>query len=857
MILHIQRRQKQQARVAQLPPYAFRAVQSRKEHYIYGDTVIVTAVPDNGWVFDSWSDGLTGTENPDTVVMLSDTTVTATFLEFQYTLTTNVVGGGSITRLPDQPTYVYGDSVIVTAVPYGGWSFTGWSDGLSGTENPDTVVMMSDTTITATFIFLGEIASDDFYSTELDASIWHLVDPVGDATVMMSGTNLVVSVPGGTKHNVSSSGIMAPRVMQHVSDGDFEIEAKFDSKGSRTFQGHGFIVHQDEDTFLRFDIIFTDTTTRVYAAYYNNGSSVTKRDLPLTECPSYLKVIRNGNTWDYRYSYNGSSWISAVSFTQAMTVTEAGLFFSNTASGDAFWKTPAFVGNVDYFFNTASPIVPEDGGNANWVTPPVVEVWYGESQDFGQQGLPQYWANILGRVWDTEAVETLYYTLNGGAASGLTLGPDLKRLVGVNDYNIEIDYSDLNPGANQVVITAIDMLGERRDTTVTVNFTDGVTWVQPYTANFTTATAVTDVAHVVDGKWYLVPGEGVRVDSSATGYDRLIVLGDYRWTPNYEILLPMTIHAIAASSEFVEPTGIGLALGWQGHVDTTQPRLDAPFQTISWIKGLEEDPPAPTLYLQNPGGVKISTNPPVLLDTRYMMRTRSQTLGGGLSRVSTKFWEDGTPEPGDWDLTTDMPTYEGSMLLIAHRAIATFGDVTITPIAPLEVYTLTVNTVGTGTVNQVPDQATYSHGDTVIVTAVPDPSWVFTTWSDGLSGEENPDTVIMVSDTTITANFDVGTGIRPMSVVKVLTIGQNTPNPFGYTTSFEYGLPRSSDVDIEVFDVKGRRVFKKRISKAPMGWNSFMFEGRDERGAPLASGVYFYRVKTPNAVQTKKMVIVR
>ena len=96
-----------------------------------------------------------------------------------------------------------------------------------------------------------------------------------------------------------------------------------------------------------------------------------------------------------------------------------------------------------------------------------------------------------------------------------------------------------------------------------------------------------------------------------------------------------------------------------------------------------------------------------------------------------------------------------------------------------------------------------------------------------------------------------------MSVVKVLTIGQNTPNPFGYTTSFEYGLPRSSDVDIEVFDVKGRRVFKKRISKAPMGWNSFMFEGRDERGAPLASGVYFYRVRTSNAVQTKKMVIVR
>jgi len=40
VILHINRRQKQQLRVAEFPPYAFTAIQSRKEHYIYGDTVI-------------------------------------------------------------------------------------------------------------------------------------------------------------------------------------------------------------------------------------------------------------------------------------------------------------------------------------------------------------------------------------------------------------------------------------------------------------------------------------------------------------------------------------------------------------------------------------------------------------------------------------------------------------------------------------------------------------------------------------------------------------------------------------------------------------------------------------------------
>ncbi|MCK5643309.1 MAG: hypothetical protein KAJ19_21045, partial [Gammaproteobacteria bacterium] len=114
--------------------------------YLSGDTVIVQAVPDTCWGFDGWSDGLSGTENPDTVVMMSDTTITANFTQGVYTLTANVVGNGSVTKTPDQPTYLCGDTVIVQAIPDPVWVFTGWSDGLSSTENPDTIAMISDTT---------------------------------------------------------------------------------------------------------------------------------------------------------------------------------------------------------------------------------------------------------------------------------------------------------------------------------------------------------------------------------------------------------------------------------------------------------------------------------------------------------------------------------------------------------------------------------------------------------------------------------------------------------------------------------------------------------------------------------------
>ncbi len=699
------------------------------------------------------------------------------------------------------------------------------------------------------------IVSDDFHAAEIDTSVWRVIEPVGDVTFLSTGTNLVAFLPGGTRHNLSSTGNFAARLMQDAANTDFGVEIKFDSKGTTTFQGQGIIVQEDADTYLRFEIIYTSGSARAYAAYFNAGVLTARRDVTVPQNPPYLRVVRTGNSWSYRYSFDGSNWTFLSPFTQTLTVSEVGLQFNNAASGNAFWATPAFVGNVDYFFNTASPIVPEDGGQASAPTPPRIEAWNGPDQDFGQLGVPQEWVNILGRVWDTEGIDTLYYRLNGGANSGLTIGPDGKRLVGIGDYNIEISYGDLTPGANQVVVTAIDTLGERRDTTVTVNFTPAVQSSLPYLASFQTAGGLSECGHIVDGRWYLVPGEGVRVDSSATGYDRLIVIGDRTWETNYEVLVPFTIHA----SSLGGPAGVGLGIGWQGHVGTEQPRLDPPYQAISWVKNY---PDSTRFYLENPDTsgyhVKVGMTPTIAANVRYLMRTRSQSLGGGMSAVRTKLWPDGSPEPTGWDLEAEMPTFNGSILLIAHRSIATFGDVTISPLPSLAPKVVIVHVAGQGRVLKEPDQPTHALGDTVIVTAVPDTGWAFNGWSGGLSGSQNPDTIVIASDTTVTASFsDVLTGVEPPSLVRSFVLEQNQPNPFSAWTSLEYGLARTSDVEIEVFDVKGRRVFGTRVPGAPAGWNRFVFNGRDDRGSALASGVYFVRVRTNEAVQAKKIVITR
>jgi uncharacterized repeat protein (TIGR02543 family) len=119
--------------------------------YLYDDMVTLTATADPGWTFNSWSGGLTGSTNPDTVIIQGNIIVTATFTQDQYTLATNVTGQGSVDISPDQATYVYDDEVNLTATANPGWNFVGWSGDITSTENPLQVTIQDNTSVTATF----------------------------------------------------------------------------------------------------------------------------------------------------------------------------------------------------------------------------------------------------------------------------------------------------------------------------------------------------------------------------------------------------------------------------------------------------------------------------------------------------------------------------------------------------------------------------------------------------------------------------------------------------------------------------------------------------------------------------------
>ncbi|TET83275.1 MAG: PKD domain-containing protein, partial [Desulfobacteraceae bacterium] len=100
---------------------------------------------------------VTGPGGTDTEIKNNYITLTSTPIE--YALTVNTVGSGIVTLNPPGSNYEAGTVVQMTTVPGGGGGtegmFTGWSGGLSGSDNPETITMDSDKTVTATFVEIG------------------------------------------------------------------------------------------------------------------------------------------------------------------------------------------------------------------------------------------------------------------------------------------------------------------------------------------------------------------------------------------------------------------------------------------------------------------------------------------------------------------------------------------------------------------------------------------------------------------------------------------------------------------------------------------------------------------------------
>ncbi len=86
---------------------------------------------------------------------------------------------------------------------------------------------------------------------------------------------------------------------------------------------------------------------------------------------------------------------------------------------------------------------------------------------------------------------------------------------------------------------------------------------------------------------------------------------------------------------------------------------------------------------------------------------------------------------------------------------------------------------------------------------------------------------------------------------------QNYPNPFNPTTTIQFNLKKQSHVKLNIYNLKGQLVKSLFDGNKFAGQQKIVWNGKDNKGQDISSGLYLYRIETDKTVQTKRMLLLK
>lgn len=135
------------------------------------ETIVnLTANAENGWQFSHWEGDISGSNNPREIQMTDNKNVTAVFEEIRYRLSVGTDGEGAVNIDPDKNDFNENEQVVLTAVPNRGWDFIEWRGDLSGNNNPESLTMSSDLSVTAVFATLPSIETSTISNIQVSTA---------------------------------------------------------------------------------------------------------------------------------------------------------------------------------------------------------------------------------------------------------------------------------------------------------------------------------------------------------------------------------------------------------------------------------------------------------------------------------------------------------------------------------------------------------------------------------------------------------------------------------------------------------------------------------------------------------------
>jgi uncharacterized repeat protein (TIGR02543 family) len=716
--------------------------------YDHGTSVELTATAAPGWHFVSWSGDATGAANPTTILVDGDKSVSATFAINTYALDVATVGSGSVAKDPDQAAYDHGTSVVVTATPDAGWHFVSWSGDASGTANPVTVVMDGAKAVTANFaintyalnvttVGSGAVAKnpdqaqyDHGSSVELTATPaahWHFVGWSGDA----SGSDNPLTIVVDAEKNIVATFALDTYALDVTTIGDGAVAKNPD------------------------------------LAAYDHGSSV---QLTATAAEGWEFVSwggdASGSTNPLTVAMNGPRSITATFATSAYALDIV------TVGNGSVTRSPD---QATYLKGSSVEIA---------ATPQAGWHFVGWSGDFISASNP---ATVL---LDADKNITATFAINTYAVNVATVGsgavaknPDLAAY----DHGSSVELT-ATPAANwHFVGWSGDASGAANPLTVLVEAEKNLT------ATFAIDTHALAVATVGSGTVAKNPDQetydhGASVELTATpavGWHFVGWSGDATGSDNPLTVVMDADRNITATFE-INTYALDVTVVGSGAVakDPDQPAYDHGTSVE-----LTATPAAGWHFVGWGGDASGATNPlTVVVDAArnitatFAINTYAlvvTTVGSGAvaKNPDQLAYDHGTSveltatPAANWHFVgwSDDATGATNPLTVVMDS-----EKDITATFALDTHALAVTTVGSGTVAKNPDQAAYDHGAPVELTATPATGWHFTGWSGDASGSDNPVTVVMDGDRSVTATFEINT-----YALDVATVGSGgvTKNP--------------------------------------------------------------------------------
>lgn len=293
--------------------------------YNYGDTVVLTAQNNIGYVWNQWSDG--DNTNPRSIIVESDSTFTALFTPLQYEITTEAdpVEGGTVSGAG---IYDFGSSVTLTATPNENYMFICWSDGVA--MNPRTVTVTGNANYKAMFY----LNSTTEYTITVVANNPNLGTVSGSGTYV-AGTIVEISATpaeGATFVCWDDGSTVNPRSITVTQDMSFKaifealtytITVRPDNPFQGTTYGSGTY------TFNQSVSIGATPTSGYYFAGWQDGDMNNPRTIVVTGDAEYVATFSQNPVQTYTvtvyYDETQGFILGAGTYTAGATATIAAI----------------------------------------------------------------------------------------------------------------------------------------------------------------------------------------------------------------------------------------------------------------------------------------------------------------------------------------------------------------------------------------------------------------------------------------------------------------------------------------------------------------------------------------------------